>query len=224
MIKDLDHFKRVVMHLNSMKLYRFLDVEEHANNFAKGQIFVSTLNRCREHEDPKRRDSGEAIHMYNSGAWTGDGQEEHIRAVSSHLGIDVSESTDITLQTNTSRRALPDAYVLCATSDPNPDRMGEKMGPYCIEISSPLDFGNVLFDRLRQLLPLEEKCAFDQVQYKPREHEGLERPPGKIGFVKPIHFAPEAEWRWLFMAAEKHSPQGLVVDAPEAAQFLRRIA
>jgi hypothetical protein len=41
------------------RLYRFFKCLEHAQNFADGRIWISTLEACRKHEDPQQGDSEE---------------------------------------------------------------------------------------------------------------------------------------------------------------------
>src|SRR5690349_11813261 len=55
------------------RVFRYFDVRAHAEAFVAGSIFVSTLERCRRIEDPKRVDAGEATLHYSSGSHRGRG-------------------------------------------------------------------------------------------------------------------------------------------------------
>jgi hypothetical protein len=49
------------------RVYRYFDRAVYANDFTRGEVYISTLERCRTLENSNRLDAGEATESYASG-------------------------------------------------------------------------------------------------------------------------------------------------------------
>lgn len=54
-------------------LYRFVLEESHLQDLLAGRVWISTLSACRSYEALGQGDAGEAVHTYNTGQLSGDG-------------------------------------------------------------------------------------------------------------------------------------------------------
>ncbi|RYE60365.1 MAG: hypothetical protein EOP20_02745 [Hyphomicrobiales bacterium] len=202
------------------KIYRFMNSEKFADDFAIGKIRLSTLKKCRAYEDPLQGDSEEAIHRYNSGRWTGSGIEAKARLA--RMGVFVGGATDVFLSNNTVTSRIEDAYILCATDKFDPSSFKENFGDYCIEISQPKKFFEVLTNSIRKThLLAEEKWGL--ISYAERFTQGLNAEPGRIGFVKPMRYSPQREVRFLWRPKFSTNLEFFNLDVPECADYCKRI-
>lgn len=98
-------------------VYRFFDQESHADDFLRGDILVTTLNKCRDHEDPTRRDAREATETYHTGVVRGHTTSNPaIGRIAEHLGVVRRDyATRVDLTGNVLEHTAPDAHLLCAS-------------------------------------------------------------------------------------------------------------
>lgn len=216
--------------LNSRKVvphvYRYFDKEHHAEAFARGEIFVSTLKRCREYEDPLQGDREEAFERYNTGRTiTGDGSDPAFVAMAANAGIHIGpDSKGITLSNNSRTSYLHDAYVLCTTLGAFEGEELESFGKYCVRINDVGGFHSKLTKNLL-LTSNIERSVRGGVIYKERFYKEFESSPGLIGFVKPPDmYSNQREYRFLWYVPEGSSIAGKVVSCPEIARMVTRIS
>jgi len=205
-------------------VYRYFDREEYAEAFARGEVFISTLKRCREYEDPLQGDKEEAYEHYNSGrAVTGDGSDPDFVAFAAKCGVRVAEGArGITIVDNTMTTYLADAFVLCTTLGFVND-LSESFGKYCVKISSVDKFARALTVSLNAKYKLAQS-AHGMVSYQGRHYKELENSPGLLGFVKPADpYAPQREYRFLWTALDPTEIKGCVVLCPEISQYVTRV-
>lgn len=213
----LDDYKQSV--------YRFFQEECHADALAGGDIWLSTLETCRSYENPQQGDPEEAQETYNSGYAVGGSSDSAFVEVARRSGIRIGPGcSNITISNNTRRSAIPDAYVLCATTKYSPDKLGDTFGRHCVEITNPRLFFIAATEALEEFVQIREAAA-GRVIYKDRYYTGLENPPGPIGFVKPPDvYAVQNEFRLLWIPVEANSLNPWLLSCPKARHFCRRIA
>lgn len=131
--------------------------------------------------------------------------------------------SNITLSNNTMKTILPDAYVLCTTTEFSPEKLSETFGRYCVEVTNPKDFFVLISESLEKSKKIKESAA-GKVIYKDRSYTGMESPPGRIGFVKPPDlYATQREFRLLWVPENSSGLAPFLLKCPEAAHFCKRI-
>ena len=214
----LDHQPLVV--------YRFFKEEKYANALEDGELFISTLETCRQYEDPLQGDPEEAYERYNSGSKKlGNGSDPRFARLAANLGVGVDPNAyGITIDNCQSVRRLADAYVLCTTIGFSKSMLTETFGRYCVEIRDVRRFFNVVTGRMKEEWGVTEaQCG--PIIYKERIFTGYERSPGPIGFVKPPDkYQSQQEYRFLWHYGDGRSVRPGVIQVPELRNLVRRTA
>jgi hypothetical protein len=117
---------------------------------------------------------------------------------------------------------LGDALVLCTTEAFNPGLLSETFGNFCVEITEPLHFFELITNRLTREMILKESII-GRVIYQEREYCDLEPPPGPLGFVKPPdRYQHQQEFRFLWTIDNPNNLQPFLLDVPEVKSLCRR--
>jgi hypothetical protein len=170
------------------KVYRFFKDSSHADALAAGNVWISTLEEFRRYEDPLQGDPHEAIHEYYSGHAVGHGTDADLQLIACYSGIEIEPgTTHVMISNNKTVRRVADAFALCATEHFDPDMLSDTFGQYCVEITNPLKFFQLLTSELSKKHSVDEDL-FGRVIYRERKHVGLQKSPGVIGFVKPLKY------------------------------------
>ncbi|MNM29970.1 hypothetical protein D3C81_405210 [compost metagenome] len=205
-------------------VYRYFDDPDYADAFASGEIFVSTLKRCREYEDPLQGDPEEAFEHYNSGSSiTGHGSDKEFVARAARAGVFVDPSAEnITIKDQVVTNYLSDAYVLCTTLGFAKNLSGT-FGAYCVKITNPDAFSYELTKALAKDVRLFQSLR-GPVAYRAREYRELEDAPGVLGFVKPPDlYASQREYRFLWTVVDGEEVSPRVVSCPNIVPFVKRV-
>ncbi|MBU2731655.1 hypothetical protein [Acidithiobacillus ferridurans] len=210
---------------HSQSVYRFFQEEWQADALACGDVWLSTLETCRAYEDPAQGDPEEAHETYNSGHAVGGSDDPDFVEIARRSGIHIGPGcSNITLSNNTRKTVLPNAYVLCTTTEFSPEKLSDTFGRYCVEITSPKDFFVRVSASLEKSTQIKEAVA-GKVIYKDRHYTGMESPPGPIGFVKPPDFyATQKEFRLLWVPENSTGLTPFLLKCPEASYLCKRIA
>lgn len=207
------------------ELYRYFENEEHAAAFVKGDIFISTLKRCREYEDPLQGDREEGYERYNTGRRiTGNGSDPAFVAMAAKAGIRIGpDVVGVTIENNERTTFLHDAYVLCTTLGFSAEDLTETFGKYCVKIKSIEKFHATITESLALATPISQS-ARGEIIYKERFYKECEDSPGLIGFVKPPDkYAAQKEYRFLWYVPVDVEISGLVVKCPDVVNLVTRI-
>ncbi|EPX2739172.1 MULTISPECIES: hypothetical protein [Klebsiella] len=204
--KTLDMFKkkrpilfgRLEENVLPSVLYRFFDEATHAESFIKGFVKVSTLETCRNYEDPEQGDNGEGIHIYHIEHYNPEIDIEHKMAFNARSPVIIGRNSKNCTVSNISRLIkIPDAYVLCTTHEFNPELFKEGFGKYCVRINDPLNFMKRVAQAMNDTYGIRA-CTHGYVDYSSRIinlHEN-DKP---LGFVKPEDpYAPQKEFRFIW--------------------------
>jgi len=206
-------------------VYRFFPEEWQADALVSGNVWISTLETCRAYEDPKQGDADEAKESYNSGHAVGGSDDASFVEVARRSGIHIGQGcSNITVNNCTNIKTLPDAYVLCTTSQYSPENLNESFGKHCVEITDPKKFF-VVVSRCFEKKTVIKEAAAGKVIYKDRHYTGLENPPGPIGFVKPYdQYVEQKEFRFLWIPETTENIEPLLLNCPEIIDLCRKIA
>lgn len=215
----------VLLDEHSQSVYRFFQEEWQADALARGDVWLSTLETCRAYENPEQGDCEEGHETYNSGHAVGGSSDPEFVEVARRSGIHIGPGcSNITISNNTRKSVLPDAYVLCSTTEFSPEKLGETFGRYCVEITNPRLFFIAASEVLERIVSIREAAA-GKVIYKNRLYTGMEHPPGPIGFVKPPDlYASQKEFRLLWIPREDSGLNPFLLKCPEVDHLCKRIA
>lgn len=215
----------VLIDEHGQSIYRFFQEEWQADALARGEVWLSTLKTCRAYEDPEQGDPDEAHETYNSGHAVGDSDDPLFVEVARRSGIHIGPGcSNITISNNTRKTALPDAYVLCTTTEFSPDKLSETFGRYCVELTNAKQFFISVTESLESLVPIREAAA-GKVIYKDRYYTGIEPSPGRIGFVKPPDlYASQKEFRFLWIPKNTNGLAPFLLKCPQVNHLCKRIA
>lgn len=207
------------------KLYRYMNDPDHVDQFVSGKIYLSTLDKCRRHENKQQRDVGEGMQTYNSGApITGDISNPEFAYVAAMSGIEMDETCKNNTITNNTVVRSTDGYVLCMTSGFAEEKLTDDFGKHCAEINNPEAFFLLLNAELLRRWQTGQG-QFGPIVYKQRHFTGTQQAPGRPAFVKPPdQYEDQQEFRFFWPG-----PRGQFVSpgpftAPGLAEFCRRIA
>lgn len=205
-------------------IYRFFPEKWQAESLCKGNVWISTLEACRQYEDPLQGDPEEATHTYHSGHIVGGSGDPAFVEMASRSGIHIGEGcSNITISNCTSIRRLPDAYVLCTTKAYNPRNLSDTFGNYCVEISNPVEFFKLASMALHKQKTIQEG-AMGLVKYQNRNYTGLQHPPGPIGFVKPSdQYSSQMEFRLLWIPQDSLAIKPFLLECPEVSKLCCQI-
>jgi len=121
-------------------LFRYFDNPAYADALARGEVWITTLEACRNTENAARGDAGEATITYNTGTISGSTEDPDMRLALARMGV-VYDGTPGhgTSINNQMKTKVVDAYVLCTTERGPTDPLA-KMGRYCVRISNAQEF------------------------------------------------------------------------------------
>jgi hypothetical protein len=204
-------------------VYRFLRSEVHAQQFANGKIYISTLGACRGYEEEGRGDREEGFEKRIIDHAVGGSNDAAFVKMARNIGIGIGEGcSNITISNATGVNSIHDAYVLCTTDQFNAEKLGPRYGEYCVEITNPIAFFHAITRALLCHAVLNE-AVMGPVVYSERLIRNMDDAPGPIGFVKPPDiYASDQEYRFLW-TVKQTKIVGIVLDVPEARRYLRRL-
>jgi hypothetical protein len=205
-------------------LFRRFDKLEYAEALCRGEVWLSTLQRCRVYEDSEQGDPGEAIHKFDSGNAAGSTEDDpDFRLVAERFGLLQGRLIASSIRHSRMVQQIPDAWVLCASQDFDTALEGN-FGKFGVRIDRPRRFFNrvsfaLRFEMVNDIIWPEAGL----VRYRPRQYMGVQPEPGPLGFVKPDRYAYQREARMLWRATPPYS-QGeeltpVSVRCPSVARF-----
>ncbi|MEX5602096.1 hypothetical protein [Pseudomonas syringae] len=223
LIGNVDFSESIASRVQSV--YRYFDDEKFADAFVQGAIYISTLEKCRQYEDPLQGDPHEGHDFYSTGSTiTGDGDDPEFVSMAARLGIYIAPHVKQTsLNVKLATAVLRHAYVLCTTIGFESDDLENTFGNYCVKIEDVEGFFNAVTRCLCvQLGSL--RAGHRSIIYKERFTTGMQPMPGPIGFVKPPDkYASQCEYRFLWFKDPEEDAQPLVIHCPEAAKYVTRV-
>lgn len=206
-------------------VYRFFQEKDHADALVEGKVWLSTLTKCRGYEDQFQGDSGEGTMHYQSGTISGSSHDKDFVEMARHANIGVgNDNKNIQIIDCSADHIIPDAFVICTTEHFSPDNIGEKFGKYCVEISNPKLFFELVTENIKKYQKMYQG-AWGRIIYKERKFSGRDKIPGPMGFVKPPDkYSDQREVRFIWTIQGSPlllEPFGLNI--PEVKHLCRRI-
>lgn len=223
-IKLLDLFDKLyALEEYDQPIYRFFSQECHADALCKGNIWISTLETCRKYENILQGDPEEATHTYNLPYASGFADDPNMKELSSRCGINVSGPGRLVIVNGRNTSILKNAFVLCTTSEFQPNELSEVFGSYCVEISNPIDFFVNVSITLNNIFPIKQATT-GLVRYSNRYYQNFDPEPGKIGFIKPSNpYSSQKEYRQLWVPRNNENLEPFLLSCPNVAEFCKRV-
>jgi len=206
-----------------LELFRFFDKAEYADDFVRGQVWISTLEACRGYEKAGQGDKGEGTMSY----WHGPVSHghPHFETVAQRMGLQ-GLGHGSAMAFNTVSWFVPDAFVLCCTRRYDPAGMSGTFGRHCVRIHYPL----FVLERLAAAIEERRELArffMGPIQYSDRHFRDTQPPPAPhAALIKPSDgYVHQQEERMIWLPAnraEKLAPFKLI--GPALSDFCERIA
>lgn len=177
-------------------LYRFFDKKEWADSFYNGDIRLSTLNICRNHENLFARDELEAkanvTLSYLPIADSNDEKNQMVLNDLASMGIPILDSKNIIIRfISGGQRQIDDAYILCFSTD-NSDFLDKRFGKFCIKINQPKILLYLIWAEVKRLkLAIQVKEGKIEYDNNLAIDISRQRINDKLGFIKREIFSPE---------------------------------
>ena len=204
-------------------IYRFLDKPKHVEDLIRGEVWISTLERCRKYEGA-RGDSDEGSVDYQSGTIIADGDDDTLQLMAKRSGISIGKDVkSILFSNNSSSVSIPDAWVFCTTERCATERL-RQFGSYGVRINEPIRFCEAVTARISA--QHEVTAMVGRIRYRERFYKATDPEPGPLGFVKPPDkYADEVEFRMLWKPEWKlTSPlEPMTVNCPEIRTLVSRL-
>lgn len=196
-------------------VFRFFPERWQAEALCKGNVWISTLETCRNYEDPLQGDKKEAVHTYNTGDVYGDTGDPKFDEISARVGVGGFNSRGVRLVNCIGNQYIPDAYVLCTTTEFCPEDLSETFGMHCVKIEDPARLFAQVSVSINKIAKLKES-AMGKVEYKSREYTGYQDPPGLLGFVKPSDpYITQKEFRFIWTPQNQNNLKPFLLSCPE---------
>lgn len=207
------------------EVFRYFRSEKYAEDFVRGHVLISTLKICREYEDPLQGDSEEGFERYTPGAAIrGGSNDSDFVTMAGRVGIRVGEGCeDIFINNAQIENSLHDAYVLCTTIGFSSDQLTDTFGNYCVKIKNLDAFQLEITKKLFEISPVDAYFR-GGITYKERSYQGMEPPPGVIGFVKPSDkYSAQREYRFMWTVPHNHLIDKVIINCPGITEFVQRV-
>jgi len=201
-------------------IYRFFSDKWQADALSDGNVWISTLETCRQYEDPLQGDADEATETYSSGHIIGGSNDPIFVEMASKSGIHIGEGcSNITISNCSNIKRLSDSFVLCTTKEFNPDMLSSTFGTHCVRILNPKEFFEKISIKLNQNYALKDGLM-GQVIYKSRTYTGSQQNPGPLGFVKPQdEYSAQKEFRFLWVPYNSNNLKPFLLQCPEVSHL-----
>jgi hypothetical protein len=230
---------------NGRSLYRFFGKPEEADALAQGNVWISTFQTWRRHENEHQGDPGEGFEWYKTTAWVaGHGDDPTFVEYAHRMGYGIApEARDVFIGPNQANYILPDAFGLSMTTRFDPDYFAAAFNlkaTYWCEIVDAGEFFRRVTARLNGRFRRTTHAAIGAVIYRERGYHALvdlDYPPGPVGFAKPpVPYQGQEEVRAVWIVPPLPPEWGLVdppgtpppykpflLPLPEVAPLIRRI-
>jgi hypothetical protein len=203
--------------------FRFFKSAEHADDFVRGRLMISTLGACRGYEKAGQGDKDEGTIAYSHGPIAhGD---PNFETVARRMGMGrLGEGTVIAF--NALERRVPDAFVLCCTRRYAPEKLSDTFGHHCVRINYPLFVFDLITEAIRKQHEIGSFFS-GKIMYDDRHYRDAEPPPADhAALVKPRDgYADQEEERMVWLP--KNPNQQLApfeIEVPGMSDYCERIA
>ena len=206
------------------RVFRYFEKREEAEALCEGQVWLTTIERCRNHEKINARDEMEGKRLYTPGLIAGSSDDPANSQRAQRAGLGGMNFTNSIILLGTVEQRSPDAYIFCSTVRHDANAM-EGLGDFCVEIQQPCEFANQLLGAVHSEFPRIDRADFQLVVYKLPSFAWDDPEPGGLMFTKdPDEFAHEQEARILFRPTDEVPLVGLqprLFHVPAAARLCR---
>ena len=182
------------------RLYRAFSEEWQAKALLQGDVFVTTLGRCRQYEKKGQGDPWEAREFYAQ-TKTVHSEMPEFSVVASRLNVREMGSR-AELSHCASETYIWDEHMICMTECMS-DEVIQTFGRYYVGILDPLKFFKLVSRRIFHRRRIAHG-GMGRMVYRSQVYADLDDPPGPLGYVKdPDVFSNQQEIRIRWDPAER---------------------
>ena len=205
--------------LSCSQLFRYMEEERIDNFFDSGELLITTLKKCRNHEQT-RRDELEGVLDYIS--VTTDNNGTAIVPDGRLYFID-EQNNPIPNAEALVARQLSDCYLLCLSSN---DQLFQKFQcEHAIKIFEPQRFVKDVYAALNDTIPLNVVRFGQVVYFDDRSKFDFTQHKFDAAFVKNTKFKKECEWRACFVPKNSVSQiESIPICCPNARRWCEKIS
>lgn len=222
----LQEYERIVSNGMNDPIYRFVHGRDHASSFKNGDIYISTMQNCREYENKSRGDRDEGRIKYAITDYMCDKSTPGFEEAMRRVGFwPISGNPTMSFKNCAVINDLGNSYVLCTTLKHIPNILSKDFGDHCFKIEDPALFGLVIARRIQ----LEDKCDLDfkigHVAYTGRVFEDINADHHHPFFIKPKEYEAQKELRmvWTIRNNNSYKYTGRVVRCQELRSLISRV-
>ncbi len=187
------------------KVYRLFKEKWQAECFLKGDIWLSTLEECRNYENSEQGDPNEGKQVHLVSSVSGSPAEPRIQEIARRQGIEIGTSGgggSISISQNVHTSVHENSYLLCTSKVYN-ERLKDVFGQYVVEITDVYEFNSRLSFSLFDQFKIFQGMA-GEVQYTKQTYLDLEPiPKREIFLIKDNRYEYQKEFRFVWRA---HKP------------------
>lgn len=226
--------ERQALENKTKPLNRFFKNKEQALAFLDGDVWISTLQKCREFEDPQQGDIDEGSSTFHQEFLTIKNRiitEEDI-AIANLVGVRLPAAGsfydgEIVLENNLGKTLIKNGFLLCTTNDPVSLQAQSPEWEYGIEINmNPDDFFRYLtMSLLIKKIPIS-KGRHDWADYDTaRIYRDYTQKLENLAFLKPNIHKKQSEYRFFWETRNhfEYPPNGILIKCPQVKPFLRKL-
>lgn len=215
-------------------LYRYFNEERYAESFLNGNVWISTLQKCREYEDPQQGDLYEASTIYNhkpiriQNRIITKEEVESLNHAGISLGVEAGEFVKgpIDINNNTTIRQIFNSFILCTTTNPNHLQSQSNEWRYDVKINLP-------YEHFHTILTREMMRKFEHFDYvdhgyaiynKSRYYSSPNNIPDNIMFLKPNFQEKQSEYRFVWKVKDLNNyGDGILLECSDLKPFMERL-
>lgn len=201
-------------------VYRYMNDEDHINQFLKGRIRISTLEACRSYENQEMGDKEEAQEVYTVN-YMASGDPNFFKK-SEKLRLFLPCAPGSVIENCSVINHLPNGFLICTTNRRDDEKFSKDFGRFCIKINDSERFFQIVTQAIRKKFDLLGG-HHEKVTYQAQKYSDDELPPGKIGFVKRTRYQWQDEYRFLWLPNNSDIGTHLLIDVPEIKYLCERV-
>jgi hypothetical protein len=196
-------------------VYRFFKELSHAQALLNGQVWLSTLNTCRQYENNAQGDQLEATRVISHGSFQGPFNSVLDGGFTNSVGFPIHLGPAARIENLVTHEKLRDGYLICATHAFAPDKLNKDFGEFCVQISKPEAFMTAIANKLRSEREMEQ-IGMANVWYATHE-EAIQKklPDHLVPFHKVESYQYQKEFRFLFVPKNTFNLEPCILEVPE---------
>lgn len=209
-----------------LPLYRFFASKERADQFANGEIWISTLAECRKHEDFHQGDADEGSNTFHISSFESGTTEQEIESkILNRLRFDTN-GAKIIMKDCKSKTSIKNAFLLCTTKNKDIENLSDKW-KYGVQINTTSKKLNFLLNAsliFNNKVPVVSNLYGITNYNISRDFSDINNPPPHSAFLKPQIHASQEEYRFYWECPRNYEyKNGILVKCESLKKYLKKL-